>query len=499
MALPRQIERQIKESYVAEKGTVGTIAARLHVHHSAVRRVLSQAGLPWARILRRPSQIDAHLPFIRQTLTNFPALSASRLYALVHERGYVGSPGHFRHLVACIRPTFDPSGWMLSVMQNTIDIEDLKVQTGNPPGLDVLLERLNTGSRRDRDKSLAILAFSRGLTICTISDYLGISTNTYSRYKRLFVKDGVQELFASHYHMTKKADDEILKDQVFKIIHEPPSTYGINRTTWTMQLLTKVLGEGGHTACPEVIRSIVHTAGYRWRKARLVLTSADPDYREKLDHIHFILSNLQSNEVFFSVDEYGPFPIRIHGGRKLTGPDERPTVPQWQKSRGSLILTAAVELTSNQVTHFYSRKKNTGEMIKMMDMLITKYAKKRKLYLSWDAASWHMSRELNRRIKRHNDHAANHGDVIVETAPLPSGAQFLNVVESIFSGMSRAILHNSDYKSIDDAIAAIDRYFGDRNEHFQREPRPAGKKIWGKEREVPMFSEANNCKDPRYR
>ena len=135
----------------------------------------------------------------------------------------------------------------------------------------------------------------------------------------------------------------------------------------------------------------------------------------------------------------------------------------------------------------------------MMDILITKYASKRKLYLSWDAASWHMSRELNRRIKRHNDHAANHGDVIVETAPLPSGAQFLNVIESIFSGMSRAILHNSDYKSIDDAIVAIDRYFGDRNEHFQREPRPAGKKIWGKEREVPMFSEANNCKDPRYR
>ena len=60
MALPREIERQIKESYVAEKGTVGTIAARLHVHHSAVRRVLAQAGLPWARVLS-PSQIELPL------------------------------------------------------------------------------------------------------------------------------------------------------------------------------------------------------------------------------------------------------------------------------------------------------------------------------------------------------------------------------------------------------------------------------------------------------
>jgi len=124
-----------------------------------------------------------------------------------------------------------------------------------------------------------------------------------------------------------------------------------------MQLLKKTLGDGGHGACSEVIRSIVRAAGYRWRKARLVLTSADPDYREKLEHIHSILSNLQSNEQFFSVDEYGPFALKSRGGRKLAGSNEWPTVPQWQKSRGSLILTAAIELTSNQVTHFYSANK----------------------------------------------------------------------------------------------------------------------------------------------
>jgi len=33
----------------------------------------------------------------------------------------------------------------------------------------------------------------------------------------------------------------------------------------------------------------------------------------------------------------------------------------------------------------------------------------------------------------------------IELAPLPSGAQFLNVIESVFSGMARAVVHNSDY------------------------------------------------------
>ena len=52
----------------------------------------------------RPSQVDAYLPFIRETLAKFPTLTASRLFAMVRERGYPGRPDHFRHLIACHRP-----------------------------------------------------------------------------------------------------------------------------------------------------------------------------------------------------------------------------------------------------------------------------------------------------------------------------------------------------------------------------------------------------------
>ena len=189
----------------------------------------------------------------------------------------------------------------------------------------------------------------------------------------------------------------------------------------------------------------------------------------------------------------------MYGGRKLSGPDDRPVVPQWHKSRGSLILTAALDLSSNQVTHFYSDKKNTDEMIKMMDVLLIKYADRRKIYLSWDAASWHIARRLNQRLDAHNTEAATSAHPLVAAAPLPSGAQFLNVIESVFSGMSRAIIHNSDYSSLEEAKAAIDRHFEERNNHFQKYPERAGRKIWGKEREPATFSESSNCKDPRYR
>jgi hypothetical protein len=493
------VELKILHYYRVEGWREATIATHLHVHQIVVQRVLAQAGVPKASPPKRPPKIEMYLPFMRQTLEDFPELAASQLYLLVLKRGYCGGPAHFRHQVACLRPQFDASGWMLALLQKKIAIEDLRRQTDDLPDLEIFLSRLSNDSRFDKNKSLAILAFRRRLTTNTICTVLGISPSTYSCYKDVFRQGGAKALFASRPCPRRKTDSEGLKSAIFKLLHEPPSNYDINRTTWTMPLFRKVLNETGNGACPDVIRRITRSAGYRWRKARVVLTSADPKYREKLDRIHSILSNLKSDEAFFSIDEYGPFAIKMRGGLKLTAPGEQNVVPQWQKSRGSLILTGALELSKNQVTHFFSSKKNTAEMIKMMDVLVVNYADHRKLYLSWDAASWHISKQLNQRIEEHNSNAVKSGGVIVEAAPLPSGAQFLNVIESVFSGMSRAIIHNSDYLSVDDAKAAINRYFNERNDHFQKNPHRAGKKIWGKEREPAAFSESSNCKDPRYR
>jgi hypothetical protein len=74
-----------------------------------------------------------------------------------------------------------------------------------------------------------------------------------------------------------------------------------------------------------------------------VLTSHDPDYRAKVEAIRKITSELQDDEAFCSIDEYGPFAIKMKGGKKRVAPGEQYVVPQWQKSKGWLILTAALE------------------------------------------------------------------------------------------------------------------------------------------------------------
>src|SRR5215831_4886446 len=217
--------------------------------------------------------------------------------------------------------------------------------------------------------------------------------------------------------------------------------------------LRDVLMAQGVDLCRETIRKILKGAGYRWRKARTVLTSNDPEYKEKVRRMTAILASLKPGERFFSIDEFGPFAVKMRGGRVLAGPGEAPTVPQFQKSKGSLIVTAALELSTNQVTHFYSKKKDTAEMLKLLDRLLVQYADCEKLYLSWDAASWHDSHALHARVEEVNSGDYRNGRRMprVELVPLPARAQFLNVIESVISGMAKAILHNSDYQSVYEA------------------------------------------------
>jgi transposase len=102
--IPSELEAEILRLYHAEHWRVGTIAAQLHVHHSTVRRVLVQSGVPAARRAARPSMADPFVPFIIEKLTKYPRLCASRLYQMVKDRGYPGGPDHFRAIVARHRP-----------------------------------------------------------------------------------------------------------------------------------------------------------------------------------------------------------------------------------------------------------------------------------------------------------------------------------------------------------------------------------------------------------
>jgi hypothetical protein len=81
------LESEILRLFSAEGWPLGTIAAQVGIHHSVVRRVVRSEGKARERI-ERPRMVDPFVPFILEILSKYPRLSASRLYAMVKERGY---------------------------------------------------------------------------------------------------------------------------------------------------------------------------------------------------------------------------------------------------------------------------------------------------------------------------------------------------------------------------------------------------------------------------
>jgi len=104
LTISRELEAKILRYHFVEHWGPHTIAAQLGIHHSTVDRVLSQAGMPKAERTRRVSIIDPYLPFIIETLAQYPKLTATRLYTMAQQRGYPGGPSQFRSHVAQLRP-----------------------------------------------------------------------------------------------------------------------------------------------------------------------------------------------------------------------------------------------------------------------------------------------------------------------------------------------------------------------------------------------------------
>lgn len=394
--------------------------------------------------------------------------------------------------------------WMLRFTQGYISLDKIKA------GLIENLEKNSISNlchcalykpRHYRNRALTIIFHFHGIPKYTIAEFLNIHPRTVAKYVRWFSNVGADRFLDWSKRTIKKYDDAKYKEAVFTILHAPPSSYDINRTSWRIQDIHQVMADKGMLVGHNYIGKIIKDAGYRFRKSKSVLTSKDPNYREKLKKITSILAKLKPSEKFFSIDEFGPFAVKMKGGRSFVLPEQVRVIPQWQRSKGSLIVTAALELSTNQVTHFYSARKDTNEMLRLLKRLLRKYTKEDCLYLSWDAASWHASNKLYNVTEEVNspNYRKIHKTPVVRLAPLPAGAQFLNVIESVFSGMAKAVIHNSDYHSVNDCKKAIDRHFAERNRHFKKHPKRAGKKIWGDERIPARFSEGNNCKPPRWR
>jgi transposase len=166
--IPPETEAEILRLYHAEKWQVGTIARQLGVHHSVVRRVLAQDGTSASK-QPRATELEPFIPLIVETWKQYPKLPASRLYEMCHQRGYQGSPDHFRHMVARYRPRPVAEAYL---RVRTLPGEQAQVDWGH-------FGKISVGrAQRDLSAFVMVLSYSRRIFL---RFYLGQQTENFLR------------------------------------------------------------------------------------------------------------------------------------------------------------------------------------------------------------------------------------------------------------------------------------------------------------------------------
>ena len=95
---------KIRRLFFAEHWKIGTIAAQLDLHPDTVRGAIESHRFNRPSVIR-PALTDPYLDLIRDTLKQYPRLRSTRLYQMLHQRGYPGSVVQLRRLVRSLRPT----------------------------------------------------------------------------------------------------------------------------------------------------------------------------------------------------------------------------------------------------------------------------------------------------------------------------------------------------------------------------------------------------------
>jgi len=330
-------------------------------------------------------------------------------------------------------------------------------------------------------RATALLLLNQEPLLLDVVNATGYTPSTVHALIHRFKRYGIGFVEVKPYHPERDKRVELRTNRIIDIIHTPPGAFGVNRTTWTYGAITKVYAERYDEAISvKTVERAVRQSGCTWRRVRRIQTSTDPEYRQKIEHLLDVLQGLKEGERFFFIDEVGPYRVRRYGGRVLmTEKCSAPVLPEHQKSRGKVQFVAALEAVTNQLKWIFTADKSAASMVMLLESIAREYTGSPAIYLTWDAISVHSSKTVNDWIISHNSSA---NQPRIEVVPLPSHAQFLNVIESVFCGMKKAVICNSDYATPHDMQQAIATHFETRNAFYKENPKRAGNKIWDKQR-----------------
>jgi len=258
-----------------------------------------------------------------------------------------------------------------------------------------------------------------------------------------------------------------------------PKELGYSYELWTYALLQahirKSCIEAGHPSLDHLSRSKLHwilTQGeIRPHKVRYYVERRDPEFERKMAVVLHVYKEVEiANAKMLPGALEEPAMITISYDEKpgiqalaTTTPDKAPSPNRYPshlrdyeyKRLGTVTLLAGIDLHTGHVFEAVSETNNSGDFIGFLNQLDVGYSPQTKIRLLLDNGSTHISKETQDYLKLHPQR--------FEFVFTPTHGSWLNIIETLFSKMTRSMLREIRVASKQELVDRIHLYFAEIN------------------------------------
>lgn len=312
------------------------------------------------------------------------------------------------------------------------------------------LSQSRTAPVREAQRAAVLIRYADGKTISSIKQELQVSRPTIYKCIDKVLAAGIETSLKDKYHKPKEPDiTEEAKTWVVNLACTKPKDHGYAAEMWTLSQLAKhtrmhapAAGYGClQRAAKATIHRILKAQPLRPHKIRYYLEKRDTEFARKMCEVLVVYKEVNAqreqdtNIITVSLDEkpgiqaiknvapdLPPKPLRYpHLGRDYE-----------YKRLGTLSLLAALDLHDGHIIAQVHERHRSQEFVLLLQELDDYYPKECTIRIILDNHSAHISKEtMNYLATRPNRFTYVH---------TPKHGSWLNLVETLFSKMSRTFL-----------------------------------------------------------
>jgi transposase len=342
------------------------------------------------------------------------------------------------------------------------------------------LRRSRSGEKRKILHAAILLDSASGMSDGSVARSAGVNRHTVALCVRKFLQFGLDAALGELPRPGKSR--RIPDDALAWVQHcacEKPKELGYAEELWTISLLQKHVRkhctEAGHPSLIQLSRSRLHRiltqSEVRPHKIRYYVERRDPEFDSKMVevlHVYKEVEIVNAELVQGTLKE--PLVVTISYDEKpgiqalaRTAPDRPPKPNRFAshlrdyeyKRLGTVSLLAGLDLHTGRVTEIVSDHHASADFIALLSKLDQEYPPQTRIRLLLDNHSAHVSKETQAWLSLHPQR--------FEFVFTPKHGSWLNIVETMFSKMTRSMLRGIRAASKQELIDRIHLYFAQIN------------------------------------